>query len=101
MLGVDESHDAAEGLGLGEDLEGQSGLAAGLRAVDLDDAACPAQRSRARWATPTLFFTTLARTRLPTTSPFCLMESTRRISMRTDEKNLRARPPGRVLQPGP
>ncbi len=39
MLGVDESHDAAEGLGLGEDLEGQSGLAAGLRAVDLDDAA--------------------------------------------------------------
>ena len=40
-----------------------------------------------------MFLTTFALTRLPTTSPFCLMESMRRMSMRTEEKNFRARPP--------
>ena len=40
-----------------------------------------------------MFLTTFALTRLPTTSPFCLIESMRRMSMRTEEKNFRARPP--------
>ena len=44
----------------------------------------------------TLFLTTLTRTRLPTDSPPSLMLSMRRISRRTEEKNLRARPPGVV-----
>ena len=44
----------------------------------------------------TLFLTTLTLTRLPTTSPLTLMLSTRLMSMRTDEKNLSARPPGVV-----
>ena len=41
----------------------------------------------------TLFLTTLARTRLPITSSLSLMLSMRRMSIRTEEKNLRARPP--------
>ena len=39
VLGVDEGDDAAHGLGLGEDLERERRLAAGLRPVHLDDAA--------------------------------------------------------------
>ena len=52
-------------------------------------------RSNSAWRNggATLFLTTLARTRLPTISPSFLMESMRRMSMRTLEKNLRARPP--------
>ena len=41
----------------------------------------------------TLFLTTLARTRLPITSSLSLMVSILRISIRTEEKNLSARPP--------
>ena len=37
MLGVDEGRLAAALLGLGDDVEGQGGLAGGLGAVDLDD----------------------------------------------------------------
>ena len=39
VLGVDERDDAAHGLGLSQDLERERGLAGGLGAVDLDDAA--------------------------------------------------------------
>ena len=39
VLGVDERRDAARLLGLGDGVEGERGLAARLRAVDLDDAA--------------------------------------------------------------
>jgi hypothetical protein len=39
VLGVDEGADAAGLLGLGDGVERQRGLAGGLRAVDLDDAA--------------------------------------------------------------
>ena len=39
MLGVHEGHLAALLLGLGDDVEGQGGLAGGLRPVDLHDAA--------------------------------------------------------------
>ena len=39
VLGVDEGRDAAGLLGLGDDVQGEGGLAGGLRAVDLDDAA--------------------------------------------------------------
>ena len=44
----------------------------------------------------TLFFTTFTRTRLPIISLFFLSVSTRRMSKRTEEKNLSARPPGVV-----
>ena len=37
VLGVDERGDAAQALGLGDDVERQRGLARGLRAVDLGD----------------------------------------------------------------
>ena len=39
VLGVDERHDAAHGLGLGENLQRQRRLTARLRAVNLDNAA--------------------------------------------------------------
>ncbi len=39
MLHVDEGTDAAELLGLGDDVLAKGGLAGGLRAVDFDDAA--------------------------------------------------------------
>ena len=39
MLGIDEGDDAAERLGLGDDLQRQRCLAAGLRTVDFDDTA--------------------------------------------------------------
>ena len=39
VLGVDEGGEAAGLLGLGDDLQGDGGLAGGLRAEDLDDAA--------------------------------------------------------------
>ena len=39
MLGVDERDDAAHGLGLSQDFERERGLAGGLGAVDLYDAA--------------------------------------------------------------
>jgi hypothetical protein len=39
VLGVDEGAHAAALLGLGDDVQGQGGLAARLRPVDLDDAA--------------------------------------------------------------
>ena len=39
VLGVDERGDAARRLRLGDDLQRERGLARGLRAVDLDDAA--------------------------------------------------------------
>ena len=44
VLGVDERGDAAQALGLGDDVERQRGLARGLRAVDLGD---PASRQAA------------------------------------------------------
>ena len=48
VLGVDEGGDAAQVLGLGDDVQGQRGLAGGLRPVDLDDAAArDARRCRA------------------------------------------------------
>ena len=39
VLGVDEGADAAVLLGLGDDVQGERGLAGGFRPVDLDDAA--------------------------------------------------------------
>jgi hypothetical protein len=39
VLGVDVGADAAVALGLGHDVHGEGGLARGLRAEDLDDAA--------------------------------------------------------------
>ncbi len=39
VLGVDERRDAAALLGVGDGVEGEGGLAGGLRPVDLDDAA--------------------------------------------------------------
>ena len=45
VLGVDEGHDAAGGLGVGHRVQGDRRLAGGLRAVDLDD---PAARQAAQ-----------------------------------------------------
>ena len=39
VLGVDERRDAAGALGVGDGVQRERGLAGGLRAVDLDDAA--------------------------------------------------------------